>query len=470
MNSSICNYNVSMRNLLVAINEEPAGIAFIIDENAKLCGLVTDGDFRRMLLAGKSLDESLQKDDLGEFVFAKQGEDIESLLTRTDHKIRVLPILNDRMELVDYFRYEHRVHMMPVAEPDLRGNEFKYLSDAFLSSWISSIGVYIDRFEEGFSGYCGSEYGIATSNCTTALHLALLALDIGPGDEVIVPDLTFAASINAVLHANATPVIVDIDPESWCIDPAEIKKAISAKTRAIMPVHLYGQPCDMDAIMGIANRHNLYVIEDAAEAHGAEYKEQKVGTFGDIGCYSFFGNKIMTTGEGGMCLTNSLKLNERIRILRDHGMNKSKRYWHDVVGYNYRMTNLQAAIGCSQLERIDEFLKERINLEGAYKNNLQGTAIFEWQKDYEHSQRVVWLVSALLKNQDRDSFILEAKNHGVDIRPFFYPLSEMPIYKEYVFSSGNSVEVSSKGINFPTVANKVDFSQITSAVQASLLR
>jgi len=252
MEKSICKQNVSMRKLLEAINEEPAGIAFVVDDDGKLSGVVTDGDFRRMLLAGKSLDESLQHSDLGAFVFAKEGQTMEEMMKITDKRVRTVPIVNAEGKPVNYFRYEHRLSMIPVAEPDLRGNEFKYLSDAFLSTWISSRGKYIDQLEADFSKFVGCSHGVAVSNGTVAIHLALLALKIGPGDEVIIPDLTFAATINTVLHAGATPVIVDIDPVSWCIDPAAIEKAITPKTKAIIPVHVYGQPCDMDPIMAIA--------------------------------------------------------------------------------------------------------------------------------------------------------------------------------------------------------------------------
>ena len=221
-----------------------------------------------------------------------------------------------------------------------------------------------------FAEYSDCAHGAAVSNGTVALHLALVALGIGEGDEVIVPDLTYAATINTVLHANATPVIVDVEESSWCIDPIQIEKAITRRTKAIIPVHLYGQACDMEAIMKIAKKYKLRVIEDCAEAHGAMFNEKKVGSFGDVGCFSFFGNKVITTGEGGMCVTNDTNLNERMRILRDHGMSKTKRYWHEVIGYNYRMTNLQAAIGLAQLERIEKIHNNRREYENNYKDSL----------------------------------------------------------------------------------------------------
>ncbi|MFI5204467.1 MAG: aminotransferase class I/II-fold pyridoxal phosphate-dependent enzyme [Flavobacteriales bacterium] len=457
MKSSICRYDVSMRRLLEAINGDPAGIAFIVDDNEKLCGVITDGDFRRMLLAGRSLDESISKTDLKPFVVAAQGESVKDLLKKTDKRVRVVPIVDKNGKPVDYFRYEHKVHFTPVASPDLKGNEFTYLCDAFLSTWISSAGSYITRFENEFAAYCQSKHGVAVSNGTVALHLALLALGVGAGDEVIVPDLTFAATINTVLHAGATPVIVDVDKDSWCIDPAQIEKAITSKTKAIVPVHVYGQPCDMDAIMEIARKHKLFVIEDAAEAHGATYKGKKVGSMGDISCFSFYGNKIITTGEGGMCLTNSNELNERMRVLRDHGMNKSKRYWHDMVGYNYRMTNLQAAIGCGQLERIGEIIEKRKSIESGYKKALADNKSISWQQDIRDCKRVTWLVCAL--SEEKEVIMNKLKENQIDVRPFFYPLSAMDIYKKYARPCPVTASLSAKGFNLPTV-EEVDFERV----------
>lgn len=462
MKNSICKYNVGMRKLLAAINEEPAGTAFVVDDNEVLCGVVTDGDFRRMLLAGKSLDESLSKSDLGPFVSATEGQTMEELLKITSRKVRTVPIVDAQGRPVNYFRYEHRLSMIPVAEPDLKGNEFKYLSDAFLSTWISSRGKYIDELELQFSKFCECRYGVAVSNGTVAIHLALLALNIGPGDEVIVPDLTFAATINTVLHAGATPVIVDVDEESWCIDARSIENAITPRTKAIIPVHVYGQPCDMDAIMRIAKKNKLYVIEDCAEAHGAKFKGRTVGSFGDIACYSFFANKIITTGEGGMCVTNDEHLNDRMRVLRDHGMNKSKRYWHDEVGYNYRMTNLQAAIGVAQLERVEQIIADRKAVESNYQRELAGFSFLKWQKNIQDRSRVVWLVCVELIGKNRDELFAALTKHGVDVRPFFYPLSDMEVYKKYVHSSGVSKRLSDRGLNLPTI-NAIDYAKVVAA-------
>jgi perosamine synthetase len=339
---------------------------------------------------------------------------------------------------------------IPMALPDLSGNELEYLTDAFKSTWISSRGKYIDCFEKEFSNYCGSKHGVAVSNGTVALQLALDVLGVCEGDEVIIPDLTFAATINAIIYRNAKPVIVDIEEESWCIDPSEIRKAITTKTKAIIPVHLYGQVCDMEEILNISKEFGLYVIEDCAEAHGAEWAGKKVGSIGHIGCFSFFGNKIITTGEGGMCITNDPELDNKMRILRDHGMNKQKKYWHDTVGYNFRMTNLQAAIGVAQLERIDEILVGRNNLEQAYKKELTCLNNVTFQiSNFGKRRKVVWFVCILVDGK-RDEFLEKMANEGIDARPFFYPLSNMPLYKKYAFKCKTSSKISSIGINLPT--------------------
>ncbi|MFT7612549.1 MAG: perosamine synthetase [Parvicellaceae bacterium] len=465
MINSTCATGGTLKELLEAINAVPSGTAFIVDEENKLEGIYTDGDFRRLLLSGRSLNSVFTKEDLSEFVFAFKGQDIQKIIASTDRKVRIIPIVNDKMELVDFVRFEHKMKYTPIAEPALSSKELEYLTDAFLSTWISSSGKYINKFEADFSSYSECEFGVATSNGTVAIHLALEALGIGEGDEVIVPDLTFAATINAVLHANATPVVVDVDPIRWTIDPAEIEKAITSKTKGIIPVHIYGQPCEMDKIMQIAKTHNLSVIEDCAEAHGATFKGRKIGSFGDVATFSFFGNKIITTGEGGMCTTNSEELNKKMRVLRDHGMDPNRRYWHDVVGYNYRMTNLQAAIGCAQLERIDEIISNRYTIESKYKEALKGIEWVQWQTNFNDSEKVVWLVSAVLDGKNREDVFEALSNERIDVRPFFYPLSDMDIYKSYVFSCKVSKALSVVGFNLPTVED-VDFDQMKRAFEA----
>src|SRR6185436_8042319 len=277
-----------------------------------------------------------------------------------------------------------------------------------------------------------------------------VALGIGAGDEVIVPDLTFASPVNTVLIAGATPVIVDVEPDYWTIDPAEIRKAITPRTRAILPVHVYGQPCRMDAILEIAREHDLRVIEDCAEAHGARYQGRTVGSFGDVGCFSFFANKVITTGEGGMCVTRSPELAARMKLLRDHGMSKQKKYWHEAVGFNYRMTNLQAAIGCAQLERIEETLADRRRLEERYRGLLADCPAVEFQRVHPDREKITWLISVLLTGGSRDEVLARLLEKNIDVRPFFYSVASMPPYRQYAFSSANSARIAEAGLNLPT--------------------
>lgn len=458
----ICNKKKTFVDALQKINANAKGVVFAVDSGKRLCGVLTDGDIRRLLLSGRKLQERIETVLKKDFVYARQGDAYTEVIKKMSPRIWIVPVVDDKFRVVDYIEYRKNIHV-PIALPHLEGDEFKYLIDAFLSTWISSSGEYIGRFEKGFSKYCGCRYGIATSSGTTALHLALLALGIGKGDEVIVPDLTFAATINAVLYCNATPVIVDIERDSWCIDPDEIKKALSPRTKAVIPVHLYGQPCNMEAIMKAAKKTGIFVVEDCAQAHGAKFAGKTVGSFGDIGCFSFFGNKIITTGEGGMCVVNSRHLEGRLRILKDHGMSRSKKYWHDVVGYNYRMTNLQAAIGVAQLERIDSILVARAGIEGEYRKHFSGMKSVEFQRmDLPKREKITWLVSALVKNDKRDSVLKRLKKRGIDARPFFYSLSGMPLYRRFCFSSVNSSRISRMGINLPTVS-EVDIEDVKKA-------
>ncbi len=445
----LCPDTGTILDVMQVINANQKGCAFVVDADRRLCGVLTDGDIRRRLLTGGQLRDGIGSLLKREFVFAYEHESYEQMLSRINDKITILPIVNDRMQVTDYFECRAKL-TVPVALPDLRGNEFKYLTDAFLSTWISSRGCYIEQFEQSFASYCGCQYGIAVSNGTCALHLALLALGIGPGDEVIVPDLTFAASANAVLHAGARPVLVDVEPDSWCIDPAEMEKAISPRTRAVIVVHLLGQPANMDPILSLAARHQLYVVEDCAEAHGAEYAGKKVGGLGDVGCFSFYANKVITCGEGGMCVTHNATIADKIRMYRDHGMSPRKKYWHEVVGYNYRMTNLQAAIGLAQMERIDDILEDRHRVESAYRRRLfpLGGLVFQPNR-LANRKKITWLVSCLLDG-DRDGMVERLRQEGIDCRPFFYSLGQMPIYAPYVFSNAVSRKLSVRGIMFPT--------------------
>jgi perosamine synthetase len=346
--------------------------------------------------------------------------------------------------------------MIPITEPSIGKEEFQNINDALKGGWISSKGKYIEIFEKKFSTYCGMNFGVATSNGTTALHLALAALGVKRGDEIIVPSLTFIATANVVNYCNAKPVFVDSHPDYWCIDPEKIEERITSKTKGIIPVHIYGHPCNMDHIMDIAEDRNLFVVEDAAEAHGAEYKGKKVGSFGHINCFSFYGNKILTTGEGGICLTEDNNLTNKMRILRDHGMNPDKKYWHDVIGFNYRMTNLQAAIGVAQLEKLEHFIQKRERIFQWYHECLTKLAdnkLITLQPIMSWAKNVPWLYSILISEKyplSRDDVIKKLSEEGIDSRPFFYPLHTLPPYRKKNIQLKNAERIARLGLNLPT--------------------
>ena len=348
--------------------------------------------------------------------------------------------------------------MIPIAKPSLGEEELKNVVEAVKSGWISSKGTFIEEFERNFSSYCDRKYGVATSNGTVALHLALKALGIGKGDEVIVPDLTFVAFANTVTYCNAKPVFVDSHPDYWCINPEKIEEKITPRTKAIIPVHLYGHPCDMAPILDIAEDYNLYVVEDAAEAHGAEYKGKKVGSFGDISCFSFYGNKIITTGEGGMCLTNNGELAEKMRILRDHGMNPQKRYWYDIVGFNYRMTNLQAAVGVAQFKKLGEFVEKKRGIAKQYSEELKGLEekeLITLHPEMPWAKCAYWMYCILVEDKfgmSRDELMKRLEEKEIETRPFFYPVHIMPPHKNNE-KFPVAEELSRKGINLPSAVN-----------------
>jgi perosamine synthetase len=342
--------------------------------------------------------------------------------------------------------------MIPVFAPWLSENVRRYVLDCVDSGWISSLGQYVGRFERDFAAFCEASHAVATSNGTTALHLCLAALDIGPGDEVLVPDLTFVSTANVVRFTGATPVLVDSEPRTWGMDPVDARRKITPRTRAIIPVHLYGHPVDLDPLVALAAEHGLDIVEDAAEAHGARYKGRRVGALGRIGAFSFYGNKILTTGEGGMVVTNDPKLAERATFLRDHAMDPRRRYYHPEIGFNYRMTNIQAAIGCAQLEQVDAILARRKVIADAYETGLAGIPGLTPPPAEPWAESVHWMYSVLVEPEfqtSRDAVIAGLRARGVDSRPFFVPLHQMPPYRlDAPFPVSTSL--SERGINLPS--------------------
>jgi len=322
--------------------------------------------------------------------------------------------------------------MIPVCEPYLSGNELKYVTDCVKTNWIGSMGKYIKLFEDSFSKFCDVKYGVACSNGTTALHLALATLDIGPGDEVIIPDFTMIATANAIIYTGAKPVLVDSELETWNIDTKKIEEKITKKTKAIMPVHTYGHPVDMNPIKRLASKYDLFVVEDAAEAHGAEYKGKKVGSLGDIGCFSFYSNKVLTTGEGGMIVTNNEKFAEKAALLRNQALTKP-RFLHYELGFNYRITNIQAAIGLAQTERARELVKARIKNANLYNDLLKNVSGIGLPPKKDWAKNVYWMYGIVIEDEfgmDAGALREELLKKGIDTRSFFIGMHNQPLYHD----------------------------------------
>ena len=446
-------FGSTIRQAMEVISRGGVGTAFIIDSKTKnFLGLITDGDIRRAILkGGGDLETKIEFVKRPAPTTAAIGMKPEEIKKMFGEKVRVIPVLDEENRIVDIALYDQRFHL-PVAEPSIGEKELSYVTDCIVSNWVSSSGKYVTQFESLFAQFCETQYAIATSNGTTALHLALLALDIGPQDEVLVPSLSFIATANAVTYTGAKPVFIDSERSTWNIDPDQLKRAITPRTKAIIPVHLYGHPADMDPILKIARQHKLAVIEDAAEAHGAEYKGKKVGGIADIGIFSFYGNKIITTGEGGMLVTNNPDIAQRVRLLRGHGMSTSKRYWHPVLGYNYRLTNIQAAIGVAQLERIETILKAKLQIAEYYEEQLKGIPGITCPPRASWAKNVYWLYSIVVEKEygmGRDPLMQELGLRHIDSRPFFPPIHTQPIY-----NTGEDLpicqELANKGLSLPS--------------------
>lgn len=341
-------------------------------------------------------------------------------------------------------------YIIPLYQPSLIGNEKQYVNECLDSTWISSKGKFVSLFEERFAEYLGIRHATTVSNGTVALHLALLALGIGSGDEVIVPTLTYIASVNAITYTGARPVFVDSLQNTWQIDPDDIKAKLSKRTKAIMVVHLYGHPCDMNAVMDIARQNNLYIIEDCAEAIGSRFEGQHVGTFGDIATFSFFGNKTITTGEGGMVVTNNKDLYQKSFHLKGQGLTAGREYWHDIIGYNYRMTNICAAIGLAQLEQVETFLTKKRQIANWYSQEFAECSNIEFQPEIGNVYNSYWMCSILVDDSNkRDTLRSRLAEKGIETRPFFWPVHLMPMYCQNEHFPV-AEDLAARGINLPS--------------------
>lgn len=356
------------------------------------------------------------------------------------------------------------MNKIPVAFPDLSGNEEKYVTEAIRSSWISSTGSFIQRFEQEFAKLSNSQNAISVCNGTVALHLALLGLDVRPGDEVLVPSLTYVATANAVRYVGAEPVFVDVDPSTWCIDPNLLEASITRRTKGIIAVHLYGHPADMDAINHIAAIHGLWVIEDAAEAHLAKYKGRTTGNLAKMATFSFYGNKIFTCGEGGAITLDDPQLTIRLKALRGQGMDPQRRYYFPITGYNFRLTNMACAVLCAQLERSRPIIERRRQVFTAYRKMLANTPGVRFQPVASWAEPAPWLFCITVEEKEygrsRDELIEVLEREGIETRPFFLALHQLPPFREKSRQRNEFLPVteylSKSGMNLPTYSQLTD--------------
>jgi perosamine synthetase len=353
--------------------------------------------------------------------------------------------------------------MIPVCVPLLGDKELEYVRDCITTNWISSKGKYVNAFEEQFASYCGVSHGVATTNGTAALHLALASLGVGPGDEVIIPSFTMMSTAFAVIYCGARPVLVDAEPDTWNMDTDLIEEKITKRTKVLLPVHIYGHPCDMDPILRLAGSHDLFVVEDAAEAHGAEYRGKKAGGIGDIGCFSFYANKIITCGEGGMVVTKDDTIAEKARSLKDLAFDRERRFLHTDIGYNYRMTNIQAAIGLAQLERIGEMVERRRRHAMAYTHLMGNIPGIQCPVERPWAKNVYWMYSILILDKfgmGRDELMRVLEERGIESRTFFFPMHEQPVFQGMKIFSDNHYPVAEdlgrRGLYLPSSSGLSD--------------
>jgi perosamine synthetase len=433
----VCKRSESLLSAIEKCLDNGTGHCFVVDDEDIVFGRITLEEIASAILKGTA------PADL-------KSWPITPVLSSKATRQCVSPVL-DKIGRLIAVRVDRVSEFVQVSRPHLGHGEFRAVLATFLSSWVSSRGPHVAEFEEAFAAFVGTQHGVAVTSGTAALHLALLALGVGPGDEVIVPDLTFAATINAVCYCGAKPVIVDVDPIRWTMSPETIEPAITSRTKAIIPVHLYGRPAAMAPIAQLSQRRGIFIVEDCAEAHGARHDGRNVGQFGDVACFSFYANKPATTGEGGMCVTNSDALATKIRRLRSHGMVPDRWYWHEAIGFNYRMTNLQAAIGLEQVATIRQTLQRNDRLLRKYRERLAEFSSVRFPPALEaNDEPITWLVCVQVPVAYRAAIIATARERDIELRPFFTPLTSMPIYREYLRDCPHSAGLAATGLNLPT--------------------
>ena len=459
----INNSKFTILDALKVLNLNPIGYIIFENLDLKVLGILTEGDIRRLILKKISLNVDIKKYINKNFFFI----DLEKINNLKKHqlllkKIKFLPIL-ENSKLKQIVTNSDRI---PVMQPNIRGNELKYILNCIESNWISSQGSYVLKLENKFSKFHNLKYSLATSSGTSALELAIKSLSLPKNSRIIVPNLTFAAVINAVINCGHKPIIMDVNADDWLLDIKQIKKNIPSHTKAVIFVHLYGISKDLSVFYSFCKRNKIKLIGDCAEALGGKINNKKVGTMGDISIFSFFSNKLITTGEGGMAMFKDKNNYILAKSIRDHGMDKSKRYWHTSIGNNYRLTNIQAAIGCAQMERITIFLNYRTKVNKWYKKYLSKNSYIELHpepKTYSNTVFTYWIYTILINKFNnlkkdtilRDALLLFLKNANIETRPIFYPLSDQPIYKKFKFSSDltKANNISYRGISLPSSYN-----------------
>lgn len=450
--------DATIRQAMQAIGSGEIGVSFVLTEDGSLKSILTDGDIRRALLSGFGLQSSISVIKMSQPIFATIENSAADISAKFNEKIRVIPVVDENNKVIDVHFRDKRTQLA-VTNPLFDHHEIELLNECIVTGWVSSGGAFVKKFENMVADYCGTKYAVSCSSATSGLHLALLAHNIGAGDEVIVPSLSFIATANAVTYTGATPVFVDSQRSTWNIDPDLISAAITSKTKAIMPVHLYGHPADMDPINLIAKKHNLIVIEDAAEAQGAMYKKQMVGSLADVAVFSYFGNKMITTGEGGMIVTDDAKVAEKCQILRDHGMSTERRYWHEVIGYNYRLTNMQAALGVAQMGKIDRIISRKKEIAEEYRKHLEGIPSITLPSNMDWANSVYWLYTILIDDKlcgdSVENLIQVLKQKGIDSRPVFPPMHKQPIYEKSL-TLPICESISQRGVSLPSAPDIQD--------------
>lgn len=416
------------------IDDNLMGVAFVVDDEMRLVGSVTDGDIRRALLAGRlAMDmpvSAVMNTDPSVLAVGSGAEATYAALSVGIREGRsVFPRVDERGRIRS-FSYQADWGLVPIAEPMLTGNEASYVMECLESNWISSTGPFVERFEQAFSAFTGLPNPVACSNGTTALTLALQALGIPPGVEVIVPDCTFAATANAVIAAGGRPVLADIDPGTWGLAPDTVADLIGPDTWGVIPVHLYGNPCDVQGIRRLCDERDLVMVEDCAEAIGTKVGDEHAGALADAATFSFFGNKTITTGEGGMVFFRDDEAAERARIVRAHGVSRTRRYWHEVVGFNYRMTNMQAAVGLAQTERAADLVGSKVRHAMTYLAGLGAIRGVESMPASPFGLCSYWLMPLLVEGgpEHRDALMESLAAAGVQTRETFPPLHRMPAF------------------------------------------